>query len=480
LYDPRVVDRVLRAIVLCALAAALAGEQPAFAQQRARPNVLVIMADDLNSDMGTFGHRIVKTPNLDRLAKRAVRFDRAYDQYPLCSPSRVSLLTGLRPDTTKIYELQTNFRTILPDVQTLPQMFKRNGYVTVRVGKIFHYGNPGQIGTSGLDDPESWDLFVNPRGIDKDEESVLTNLTPARQLGSALAYYASPAPDEQHTDGKVAAETIALLEKNKDRPFFIGAGFYRPHCPYIAPRKYFDLYPLDRIPAPSSAPGSLQPPAAWFTVPPNWGVDERGQRETIRAYYASITFLDANIGRLLDALDRLKLTDNTIVVFLSDHGYHLGERGQWMKQTLFERSARAPMMMAAPGVARGRATTRLVEFIDIYPTLADLAGLTPPPGLHGRSLKPLLVDPQMKWDHPALTQVRRGSGNQMFMGYSIRTDKWRYTEWDEGARGVELYDESADPGELRNLAADPKHKNIVGEMQQLLRRVRESGRVRGN
>jgi iduronate 2-sulfatase len=471
---PLVNSRIVRATVALLLAAATAGAQPALAQERARgPNVLVIMADDLNNDMGVFGHPMVKTPNLDRLAKRAVRFDRAYTQFPLCSPSRVSLLTGLRPDTTKIYELQTDFRTILPEVQTLPQMFKRNGYLTARVGKIFHYGNPGQIGTSGLDDPASWDVFVNPRGIDKDEESVLTNLTPARQLGSALAYYASPAPDEQHTDGKVAAETIALLEKNRDRPFFIGAGFYRPHCPFIAPKKYFDLYPLDRIPAPSAQPGSLQPPAAWFTTPPNWDVGEEGQRENIRAYYASITFLDANVGRLLDALDRLKLTDNTIVIFLSDHGYHLGERGQWMKQTLFERSARAPLMIAGPGVsAKGRASTRIVEFVDIYPTLADLAGLPPPPGLHGRTLKPLLVNPQAAWDHPALTQVRRGAPNATFMGYSVRTEKWRYTEWDDGARGVELYDEAADPNELRNLATDPKHKNTVTEMQQLLRRMR--------
>ncbi len=467
---------MVRATIPLLLAVVSLAAQPAFAQQRARgPNVLVIMADDLNNDMGTFGHPMVKTPNLDRLAKRAVRFDRAYNQFPLCSPSRVSLLTGLRPDTTKIHELQTDFRTILPDAQTLPQMFRRNGYFSARVGKIYHYGNPGQIGTSGLDDPASWDLVVNPRGIDKDEESVLTNLTPARQLGSALAYYASPAPDEAHTDGKVAAETIALLEKHKDGSFFIGAGFYRPHCPFIAPKKYFDLYPLDRIPAPRAMPGSLQPPAAWFTTPPNWDVGEQGQRESIRAYYASITFLDANIGRVLDALDRLKLTDNTIIVFLSDHGYHLGERGQWMKQTLFERSARAPLMIAGPGVAAGgRSTTRIVEFLDIYPTLADLSGLSAPAGLHGRTLRPLLTNPQARWDHPALTQVRRGPPDATFMGYSVRTDRWRYTEWDAGARGVELYDEAEDPDELRNLATDPKYKNTVTEMQTVLRRMRSN------
>lgn len=451
---------------------------PAQAQSAARspsarqPNVLLIMADDLNDDMGTFGHPFVKTPNLDRLAARGVRFDRAYTQFPLCSPSRVSLLTGLRPDTTRIHDLQTDFRTILPDVVTLPQAFKRSGYFVARVGKIYHYGNPGQIGTSGLDDPASWDEVVNPRGIDKDEEPQLTNLTPTRQLGSALAYYASPAPDEQHTDGKVAAETIALVEKHKDRPFFIGAGFYRPHCPFIAPKKYFDMYPLDRIPAPKAPGDSHAPPAAWFTVPPNWGIGEQAQREAIRAYYASITFLDANVGRLLDALDRLGLADTTLVLFVSDHGYQLGEQGQWMKQTLFERSARAPMIVAGAGVkSKGRSSSRIVEFLDIYPTLAALADVAAPPGLHGRSLVPLLNNPNAKWDHPAVSQVRRGAAGSTYMGYTVRTDKWRYTEWDGGTRGIELYDESRDPAELNNLAADSRYKKRLADMQHRLRRV---------
>jgi uncharacterized sulfatase len=443
------------------------------APQARRPNVLLIMADDLNNDLGTYGHALVKSPNVDRLAARGFRFDRAYTQFPLCSPSRVSLLTGLRPDTTRVHDLQTDFRTVLPDVVTLPQMFRRSGYFVARVGKIYHYGNPGQIGTSGLDDPASWDVFVNPRGIDKDEEGQLTNLTPTRQLGSALAYYASPAPDEEHTDGKVAAETIALLEKSRDRPFFIGAGFYRPHCPFIAPRKYVDLYPLERIPAPAASPESRAPPAAWFTTPPHWGISEQGQRESIRAYYASITFLDANVGRILDALDRLRLTDDTIVVFLSDHGYHLGEHGQWMKQTLFERSARAPLIVAGPGIpSKGRSTASIVEFLDLYPTLADLAGVRAPQGLHGRSLTPLLKDPERKWDHPALTQVRRGPAASAYMGYSLRTGEWRYTEWDNGKQGAELYNELDDPRESNNLAADPGHRTVVADMQRLLRRVR--------
>ena len=458
------------ALALLVLASAVVSAQRPLKAPPGRLNVLLIMSDDQNNDASTFGHPLVKTPNLTRLAGRGVRFDRAYNQYPLCSPSRTSLMTGLRPDTTRIYELQTHFRTTIPEVVTLPQMFRRNGYVAARVGKIYHYGNPGQIGTSGLDDPASWDEVVNPRGIDKDEEPVLTNLTPSRALGSALAFYASPAPDERHTDGKVATETIALLEKYKDRPFFIGAGFYRPHCPYISPRKYFDMYPLDRIAVPTYTDEQLAqvPAAAFFTRPPNWGVPEEGRRRAIQAYYAAISFLDANVGRVLDGLDRLGLADKTIVVFASDHGYHLGELGQWMKQSLFERAARNPLIIAGPGITRG-ASRRTVEYVDLYPTLGELAGLSLPAGLQGRSLKPLLNDPNARWDHPAFTQVRRGGPAASFMGYTVRTEQWRYTEWDEGKQGTQLYDEVKDPGEMRNLAADPKQAKVVSEMKALLR-----------
>jgi uncharacterized sulfatase len=447
----------------------------AVAQPARRPNVLLITADDLNTDLGTYGHRVVKTPHLDRLAARGVRFVRAYNQFPLCNPSRASMLTGLRPDTIRVYDLQTHFRTALPDVVTLPQMFQRNGYAAARVGKIYHYGNPGQIGTDGFDDPPSWASVVNPRGVDKEEESLLTNFTPKRGLGSALAFHASAAPDEQHTDGKVAAETVALLEKNRDRPFFIAAGFYRPHCPYIAPKKYFDLYPLDRI---STKPFSRElldalPAAVRFTNPPNWDLTAEQQREVIRAYYASISFLDANVGRLLDALDRLELTERTIVVFVSDHGYHLGEHGQWMKQTLFERSARVPLIIAGPGVsAKGRSSGRVVELLDLFPTLATMAPGSPVPGLEGRSLATLLRDPGAPWDHAAFTQVRRSAGENAFMGYSVRTERWRYTEWDGGTRGTELYDEKTDPDEQQNVAGDPKYKDVVAEMQRRLQEAR--------
>ena len=449
-------------------------QRPASSTQR-KLNVLFIAADDLNNDLGCYGHPRMKSPNIDRLAARGVRFDRAYCQFPLCSPSRTSLMTGLRPDTTRVYDLQKHFRETLPDVVTMPQLFQRNGYMAARVGKIYHYGNPNQIGTNGLDDEPSWNVRINPRGVDKDEETVLTNHTPARGLGSSLSLYASPAPDEEHTDGKVASEVIRLMEQNRDRPFFIAAGFYRPHCPFIAPKKYFDLYPLDKIAAPSFSEEEWKtiPPAALLLTRPHFGTSPQAQREAIQAYYASISFLDANVGRLMDALQRLGLADNTIVVFWSDHGYLLGEHGQWMKMTLFDGSARNPLIIAGPGVAKGKASGRTVELVDLYPTLADLCSLSDTPkNLAGRSLRPLLKNPQSKWDKPALTQVTRGAGADAFMGYSVRTERYRYTEWDEGRKGTELYDYDRDPQERNNLSGDPKHAKTLEMMKRQLRSLK--------
>lgn len=435
-------------------------------------NVLFIASDDLNNNLGGYGHPLVKSPNLDRLARRGLRFDRAYTQFPWCSPSRSSLMTGLRPDTIKVYNLTTHFRTNLPDVVTLPQMFRNSGYYAARVGKIYHYGVPGEIGTSGLDDAPSWDEAINPRGRDKEEENLLRNLTPQRALGNALAFLAAEGTDEEQTDGKVATETIRLLEEHRDKPFFIAAGFYRPHCPYIAPKKYFDLYPLDKVTLPSEPPDHLKnvPEAALWTKPMYWGLNEQQRREVIQAYFASITFLDAQVGRLLDALERLKLADNTIVVFWSDHGYLLTEHGQWMKQSLFEESARVPLIIAAPGAkARGRASNRTVELLDIYPTLADLCRLPAPASLQGRSLRPLLDNSQAKWNKAAYTQVIRGGQGNQFMGRSLRTERWRYTEWDEGRQGVQLYDHARDPHEYRNLANDPAYARTIAELKRLLR-----------
>jgi len=458
-----------RALFVAALALLAAGPLGAQNAPR-RPNVLFISADDLNNDLGTYGHPMVQSPNLDRLAARGTRFDRAYNQFPLCSPSRTSLMTGLRPDRTRIFDLQTHFRETVPDVVTLPQLFKKNGYFAARVGKIYHYGVPGQIGTPGLDDPASWDVALNPIGRDKDREETITNVTPTRQLGSALSWRIDPGTDEEQTDGKVATEAIRLLEQNRDRPFFLAVGFYRPHTPYVAPKKYFDMYPLERIAAPADPTADLKdiPEAALFTKPANWGLGADQLRRSIQAYYATISFMDAQVGRVLDALDRLGLAENTIVVFWSDHGYHLGQHGQWMKQSLFEGSARSPLIITAPGQRAGQATSRIVEFLDIYPTLADLAGLPAPRHLEGRSLRPLMRSPRAAWPHAAYTQVRRGSGEGAFTGRSVRTDRWRYTEWDDGKKGVELYDHAKDPGEITNLATDPAHAKTVAELKRLL------------
>ncbi len=463
------------ASVLAALVAVLGclEASPLAAADARKLNVLFIAVDDMNNDLGCYGHPMVSSPGIDRLARMGVKFDRAYCQFPLCSPSRTSLMTGLRPDTTRVFDLHTHFRTGMPEVVTLPQMFMKAGYYAARVGKMYHYGNPGDIGTPGLDDAPSWNHTVNPAGRDHTSlELDVMNYTPKRGLGSAMAYLADQqGKDEQHTDGKVAAETIKLLEEHKDGPFFIGCGFYKPHCPWITPGKYFDLYSLDKIQVaigPEAHLKEIPKPALGSTNPWPWfGVTEPQARECKRAYFAAISFVDAQIVRVLDAMDRLKLWDNTIVVFWSDHGYHLGEHGLWMKQSLFENSARVPLVIVAPGAkGNGRASARTVEFVDLYPTLADLCGLTPPKNLAGASLKPLLDDPAAAWTKPAFTQVwRRG-----FSGHSVRTERYRYTEWDNGDKGVQLYDYETDPDEYHNLATDPKFAEVVAGLKALLRK----------
>jgi uncharacterized sulfatase len=445
---------------------------PATSRAAGKPNVLFIAVDDMNNDLGCYGHPLVKSPNIDRLAAMGTRFDRAYCQFPLCSPSRSSLMTGLRPDTTRVFDLQYHFRKGMPDVVTLPQMFMRNGYFAARVGKIYHYGNPGDIGTSGLDDPASWNEFVNPAGRDHTTlELDIINYTPKRGLGSAMAFLADQTgKDEEHTDGKVATEAIRLLNAHKDQPFFLAVGFYKPHTPYVAPKKYWDPYPMEKITLPEIAPdfqkNALEPALASTRPWPYMGVSTDQARECKQAYYAAISFVDAQIGRVLDELERLKLRDHTIIVFWSDHGYHLGEHGLWMKQSCYEEASRVPFIIAAPGQkAAGKVSARTVELLDMYPTLADLAGLTPPANLEGASVRPLLDDPAAPWTHAAYTQVQRGG----FPGHSVRTERWRYTEWGGGEKGAELYDHDTDPHELHNLATDPKHAATVAEMKALVK-----------
>ncbi len=430
------------------------------------PNVLFIASDDLTCALGTYGNPIVKSPNIDRLAARGVRFDRAYSQFPLCNPSRASLMTGRRPDEIGVYNLTTHFRTAMPDVVTLSQYFLNHGYFSARAGKIYHYGVPTQIGTPGLDDPPSWNRTVNPKGRDKLDEKKVTNLTPKYGLGIALSYLAAEGTDHEQTDGMVADAAIEMMKEHRDGPFFVAAGFYRPHTPYIAPKRYFDLYPLESIPAPPDPTESLRgvPPVALWRPKMFWGLDSLQQREIIRAYYATVSFMDAQVGRLLDALDELGLADNTIVVFWSDHGYLLGEHGQWQKQSLFEESARVPLIIAGPGVAKGQPSERVVELLDLYPTLTELAGLPGHPAVSGRSLLPLLRQPALPWPYAAFSQVDRGS--------SIRTEVWRYSEWGrDGEKGTELYDHRVDPLEQHNLAQDPRRADLIAELSRELRAV---------
>ncbi|SKA85578.1 uncharacterized sulfatase [Prosthecobacter debontii] len=447
------------------------------AAEAEKPNVLFIAVDDLGNVLGSASQPAVQTPNLERLAAKGIRFERAYNQIPLCNPSRASILSGLRPDQTQVFDLSRHFRDAVPEVVTLPQLFRQSGWAVHRVGKIYHYDVPKGIGTDGLDDKPSWDSVSNPKGRDVTDEALITNPTPEKPVSAALSWLAAEGTDEEQTDGMVATEAIRLLEQNRDRPFFLGVGFFRPHTPFVAPKKYFDLYPLDSISLPDAPPDDRTDiPSAAFAhnnPTPNYGLDELTCRKALQAYCACVSFVDAQVGRVLEALKRLELADKTIIVFWSDHGYHLGEhQGIWQKRTLFEESARAPFIVHWPQAAgNGKLCERIVEFVDIYPTVCDLAGLPLPSHLAGRSLRPLLENPEQAWPYAAVTQILRPGDGQPLMGRSIRTEHWRYTEWDEGRAGVELYDHDKDPMEFTNLATTPQAAPIVDELKQQLQKT---------
>ena len=460
----------------------LRGEPPV---ARKGPNVLFVVVDDLAATLGCYGDVVAKTPHIDRLAASGVRFERAYNQLPLCNPTRASVMTGLRPDRIKVYDLDRHFRDEVPDAITLPQSFQEAGYLAARVGKIYHYNVPASIGTDGFDDPPSWNLRLNPKGRDKTDEGLVFNAEPHRKISGALSWLAAEGKDSEQTDGMIADRAIGLLEKNRDKPFFLAVGFFRPHTPYIAPKRYFDMYPPDqmRLPyAPANDRDDIPVAAFAHNCPvPHYNLEKPLLLKALQAYYACVSFIDAQVGRLLDALDRLELAENTIVVFWSDHGYHLGEHnGIWQKRTLFEQAARAPLIIRAPGArGNGRSCSRVVEFVDIYPTVVALAGTPVPKGLDGRSLRPLLDNPGAAWDGAAVTQVLRPADGRLaraVMGCSIRTERWRYTEWAEGREGVELYDHRNDPLEFNNLAVKPDKaaKAIINSLRPLLR-ARASG-----
>ncbi|MBA62793.1 MAG: iduronate-2-sulfatase [Planctomycetaceae bacterium] len=429
------------------------------------PNILFLICDDLNCDIGSYGHPQVKTPHIDRLASRGVLFSNAHCQYPLCGPSRASFMSGLYPDQTLVRRNAIYIRERIPNVLTIPQAFRLDGYFAVRIGKVFHYNVPRHIGTSGHDDPYSWNYTINPRGRDKDEEDKIFSLDP-NNFGGTLSWLAADGTDNEQTDGIAATEAVALLKRysHTNQRFFMTVGLYRPHTPYVAPRKYFEMYPLDTVRVPDVPDGYLQqlPNPAIMSIRRKENqieLDTEIARQVIQAYYASISFADAQLGRVLSALKTTGLDKTTIVVFTSDHGYHMGEHGHWQKTTLFENSTRVPLVIAGPGVLqKGVTADGLAELVDIYPTMSDMAGQPKPKHLSGVSLRPMLED--------ASNAVRSSALTQYSNGYSIRTNRYRYTQWGpDGGLGAELYDHESDPAELVNIYGRPGMEDVQMEMQ---------------
>ncbi len=472
-------------LILTLAVSCLLGSGPAAGDTK-HPNVLFLISDDLNTLLGCYGDSRAKTPNIDRLAARGVRFDRAYCSYPLCGPSRNSMLTGLYPNSTGILANGQMFRQTIPSQRSMPQVFRNAGYFAARIGKLYHYNVPNSIGTNGHDDPGSWELELNPAGVDRlEEESHIFSLTPG-QFGGTLSWYASPRSDDHHTDAMMATDAEWVLErcaKQRDRPFFLGVGFFRPHTPYVSPKPYFDLYPENEMPVVQGAKEDQTdiPPAGLASYKKEEDkLTDNLRRKCLQAYFASISFMDAQVGRIVAVLDRLGLADNTVIVFTSDHGYHTGQHGLWQKMSLFEESARVPLLIVAPGVAvkAGVAMTP-VSHIDVFPTLAELCNVKTPANVQGQSLVPMLKDPSVVGRGWALTQVIRdaksrrfgaspatGDHGNRFFGYSLRTPRWRYTEWDHGLEGRELYDHDADPHEITNLTNDPGHASTIEELSR--------------
>jgi iduronate 2-sulfatase len=443
------------AVALLAIAA------PAPAAAGTKLNVLFLMADDMRPELGCYGRPAVRSPHIDALAKAGVRFDRAYCQYPLCNPSRTSLLSGRHPTTTGVRDNTLYFRDAHPDWVTLPQHFKNSGYAALRAGKIFH---------GGIDDPGSW----TEGGEAKKKDAA--KVDPKQRQANSDRVVVLPGDGGSHADYRTADRAIEFLRKYKDKPFFLACGFTKPHSPPTAPKRFFDLYD----PAAIMLPGDFAPrptvpagfPARCLTLNGDLFIgrdaSEDEARKVTQAYRASISFTDWNVGRVVAELDRLGLRESTVVLFWGDHGYHLGEKGKWSKHgSLFEVGARVPLVVIAPGAkGNGKVVTGPVQTLDLYPTLCELCGLKVPAGLEGHSLVPLLADPSAAWDHPAFTVF--GTGKRL--GVAVRTDKYRYVEYDGGTAGAMLFDEAADPSESKNLIGDPKLATVREELSALARR----------
>ncbi|HCP12964.1 MAG TPA: iduronate sulfatase [Planctomycetaceae bacterium] len=481
---------VWRLVVLLVMSVCI-GRLVAAESAEVRPNVLFIMADDYRPELGAYGSAAL-TPHLDRLAASARLFRRAYCQQAVCNPSRSSLLTGRRPDSLQIWNNSVHFRERNPDVMTLPLWFRRHGYQTRCAGKIFHNWHTKIHG-----DPVSWSApeFLHFANHGDDLAKVVGELPPNRAATTKGFGYAGPGicecrdvPDEAYYDGRVAAEAVRLLGEFGDQPFFLAVGFWKPHAQFNAPQKYWDLYQRDELPVLDGRRPEGAVEAAFHESTEVLGpvaqqkVPSAAQAAEMRhGYFANISYLDAQVGKVLGALESNGLADRTIVVFLSDHGYQVGEHGLWGKTSNFEYDARVPLLIRSPVQQSGPGeTSSLVELIDVFPTLAELCGLPQPAGLEGVSLVPVLRDGGMRVKAAARTQHprpayydRTPAGEPQLMGYSVRTESARYTEWRDWKTGVvqgrELYLESDEPGELRNVAGDAAAVDVLRECERLLR-----------
>lgn len=453
-------------------------------QQQPKPlNVLFIIADDLTATaVSAYENKACQTPNIDRLAGEGVRFTRTYCQYPVCGPSRASFMSGYYPSATTTYGYVSGRKNIGPDRKTWSQLFKENGYYTARVSKIFHMGVPIDIekGNDGKDDPASWTERFNSQGPEwrAPGEGELVQGNPDGTLpikgGNVMTIVKADGDDLVHSDGKTAEKASALIRQHKDEPFFLAVGFVRPHVPFVAPRDYFAPYPFEAVSLPPKVEGD------WDDIPErginyvtsvNGQMSETQEQKAIAAYYASVAYLDAQVGKVLQTLKEEGLDDNTIVVFTSDHGFHLGEHRFWMKVSLHEESVRVPMIIKVPG-KKAAVCHSFTELLDLYPTIAELAGLDYSENLQGKSLVEVLDDPSKAVRDMAFSVSQ---GGRTFL---LRTEKWAYIQYDEDAgAGIELFDMETDPKQYNNLALDPTYESIVAEFQQKLKEKLQSIRT---
>ena len=444
-------------------------------------NVLFVVVDDLRPQLGCYGQEQIISPNIDALSRDGVLFERAYCQQAVCAPSRSSVLSGCRPDTTRIYDLKVPLRQAMPEVISLPEHFKANGYETVSIGKVYHHPK---------DDLQAWsqEPFQSTgdwrgRGYLTDEalEAVKKNEEILRQRndprkGVGPAFEAANVPDDAYQDGKDADAAVEALRSLKNKRFFLALGFHKPHLPFNAPKKYWDMYTPSSI---RLADNPFEPEnvtqysltnfgelRGYFGMPKQGPVPEHLARQLIHGYSACVSYMDAQFGKVMEELDRLRLRENTIVLLWGDHGWKLGEHASWCKHTNFEIDARAPMIISVPGMRNsGKHTYALTEFVDMYPALCELCDLPMPEHLEGRSFAPLLDDPQLPWKKAAFSQYPRGG----VMGYTMRTEHYRYTEWCDRATGEikarELYDHRADPGENINVVQKPEYFKEIEKLE---------------